>query len=100
MTQATTEWGIRLALGAEPHRLLTEVIARQLVPVMVGIGAGIFGCVALARLIVSFTFEVSSIDPLSLGAAGTAVLAVAMLATYIPARHVTNVDPLVVLRDE
>jgi putative ABC transport system permease protein len=81
MTQATTEWGIRLALGADPRRLLIAATARQLVPVMVGIGAGIFGCIASARLIRSFTFEFSSIDPLSLTAATTAVLAVSMLAT-------------------
>ncbi len=98
MTQRTTEWGIRLALGADPGRLLVAVIGRQLVPVVAGMAAGIIGCVALARLIGSLAFEVSSLDPFSLGAAAAVVLLVAMVAIYIPARRATDMDPLMVLR--
>jgi putative ABC transport system permease protein len=100
VVQRTAEWGIRLALGADPRRLLVAVMGRQLAQVMVGVTAGVLGCVALGRVLSRFTFEISSLDPISLAVAATTVLLVATLASYLPARRATRVDPMVALRHE
>jgi putative ABC transport system permease protein len=100
IAQRTMEWGIRLALGVDPQHLVLTIMGQQLGSILLGIGVGLLGCVALAHLIGGFVFGVSSLDPISLGAAVATVLIVAMLASYIPARRVTNIDPLVALRCE
>jgi putative ABC transport system permease protein len=100
IAQRTMEWGIRLALGVDPRRLVIAIVGQQLVSVLLGIGAGLVGCGALAHLMGGFVFGVSSLDPISLGAAAVTVLIAAMLASYIPARRVTSIDPLVAFRCE
>jgi putative ABC transport system permease protein len=96
----TTEWGIRLALGADPRRLRMGILRRHLAPILSGVALGLLASVSLARTVNSLVFGISPLDPLSLGVASTVVLTVAIIATYLPAMAATNVDPMVALRCE
>ncbi len=98
------EIGIRLALGARAFDVLKLIIVRGLFPVLLGVGVGLIGALALARLVMSMTtgllFEVSASDPFTFGLIALLLLSVALLACYFPARRATKVDPLVALRHE
>lgn len=94
------EFGIRMALGAAPGTVLTLVIARGMLPVAIGVGAGIVGAVALSRLLGRFLYEIAPTDPVSLASAGAALLAAGILAALIPALRAGRVSPVEALRSE
>jgi putative ABC transport system permease protein len=96
--QRTHEMGIRMALGAGALEVRRLILAQHLAPVAMGIGAGIAGALALSRSLRSLVYGVSVVDPLTFGAMTAALLAVAVLACWIPARRATRIDPLVALR--
>jgi len=91
------EFGVRLTLGAAPGRVVRDVLARSLVPVLAGIVTGAGASLALTRAAAAFLFGVSAADPLPAVAAAGVVLAMALLATWIPARRAGQVDPAEVL---
>ncbi len=94
------EFGIRMALGAAPGKVLGHVIARGMLPVVIGVGAGIAGSVALSRLLTRFLYEVAPTDPASLASAGVALLAAGVLAALVPAYRAGKVSPVEALRAE
>ena len=96
----TKEFGIRLALGAQPGALRRAVMRQGLWLTGVGVGGGIAGALALTRTIKSLLFEVSVTDPVVFTAIPVLLVMVSLLACYTPARRATKVDPLVALRDE
>lgn len=96
----TREMGVRLALGAPPRSLVRLIVREALIPVVLGILAGLAAAHALRRIAEAQLFEVNARDPLTLLAAAITVAAVALVAAYLPARHVTRVDPIGVLRAE
>lgn len=100
MNQRTREVGIRMALGATSGDIVGMVLGRGLVWVAVGLGIGIAGAVAFARLTASLLFGVSAIDPWTFAAAALLLGAAATLALYLPARRAARVEPLAALRDE
>jgi len=100
VTQRTHEIGIRMALGAQLRDVLKLVLRRGVVLALIGVVAGLGGALALTRLISSLLFGVTPIDLVTFASVSLALMAVAVLASYIPARRATKVDPLVALRYE
>jgi len=100
VSHQTRELGVRLALGATPDRLRAMILRQALTVAGAGALTGLLGALAGSRLITSMLFEVTPTDPVALLGACGLLLAVALLAAYIPARRATRVDPMVALRYE
>ena len=96
----TKEFGIRLALGAQPGVLRRAVLRQGLLLTAVGVVVGIVGALALTRTIKSLLFEVSATDSVVFTAIPALLVIVSLVACYTPARRATKVDPLIALRDE
>lgn len=100
VTQRTRELAIRMALGAAHSQMLRLVLREGLGVAAVGVGIGLVAAIALSRVMAGYVYGVSANDPIALGAASLLLMAVALLATYIPARRAARVDPIVALRSE
>ena len=100
VAQRTHEIGIRMALGAQTGDVLRMVLGQGMAMVLVGVGVGLAAAFALSRLISSFLYDVSATDPLTFVGVPLLLCVVAALATYIPARRATRVDPMEALRYE
>ena len=100
VSQRTQEIGIRMALGAERSSVLGLVFGRGLRLAAAGLVLGIIGALGVARWIGSLLFEVRARDPWTIVAAAAVVAAIAVLASYLPARRAARVDPLIALRSE
>jgi ABC-type antimicrobial peptide transport system permease subunit len=96
----TNEIGIRIALGARTREIVRLILREALVLVMIGIVAGVPAVLVVARFASVLLFDLSPTDPVSLTLAGLVMLAVAVVAAYLPARRATRIDPLVALRYE
>ncbi len=100
VSQRTQEVGIRMALGASPGQVLSMVVKQGMSLVLIGAAIGIAGALLLGRMLATLLFGVKTSDPLTFVAVSLVLVVVALLATYIPARRATKVDPLVALRYE
>lgn len=100
VTQSTHDIGVRVALGAPPGSIVRLVVQQGMALAAAGIGAGLIGAAGLTRVMASLLFGVSATDLATFAAVAVTLAAVAMLATFIPARRATRVDPLVALREE
>jgi putative ABC transport system permease protein len=100
VVQRTREVGIRMALGAQKRDVLKMILAQGLGLVAWGTALGLLVCYWLSRLVSSQLYGVSAYDPATLATVVVLLIVVALLATYIPARRATKVDPLVALRYE
>jgi ABC-type antimicrobial peptide transport system permease subunit len=100
VSQRTREIGVRLALGAQQSTILRMVVNRGLVLAGAGIAAGLVGAFLLTRVMRGVLFGVTSTDPLTFIGVAVVLLAVASVASLIPALRATRVDPLVALRAE
>jgi putative ABC transport system permease protein len=92
------EFGIRMALGARPADLLRMVVGRGLALSSIGAAVGLAGAFVLTRVLSSLLFEVSATDGLVFGSVPVFLSIVALLASYVPARRATRVDPIAALR--
>ena len=94
------DWAIRVALGLPTSRVVTHIVGQGVVLVAVGIALGALGTIALSRLLTTFLYGVSKVDPLAFIAASLALLAVGVVAAFVPARRAGTVDPALVLREQ
>ena len=100
VSRRTREIGVRVALGAGSHEVLTMILGQGLRTIFVGVAIGIAGSLALTRTVESLLFGVTATDPLTFGGVTLLLVGAALLACYIPARRATKVDPMVALRYE
>ena len=100
VAQRTHEIGIRMALGADPLHVLGLVVGQGLPLTLVGVGVGMAGSLGFTRLLASVLYGTTTTDPVTFIAVPLLLVGVALLATYVPARRATRVDPIVALRYE
>jgi ABC-type antimicrobial peptide transport system permease subunit len=100
VTERTREIGLRIALGARPGSVLQLVVGHSLRLSLAGIAVGVAGALLLGPSIESQLYGVKPRDAATLAAVALSLLAIAILASYIPARRATRVDPLTALRAE
>jgi len=100
VSERTHEIGVRMALGAERVNVLKLVMGHGFKLTLIGVGLGIVGSLGMTRYLSSLLYGVKSTDPLTFIAVSALLAVVALLASYIPARRATKIDPLVALRYE
>jgi ABC-type antimicrobial peptide transport system permease subunit len=100
VSQRTREIGVRMALGASPGDVQWMVLNHGLRITAAGIAIGLVFSAAAARLLRGYLYGLSPFDPIAFGGACLAWIAIAMLASWIPSRRATRVDPLIALKWE
>jgi putative ABC transport system permease protein len=100
VTQRTREIGIRMALGAQRAEVMRLVLRQSTALIAVGLCCGLAGAAAVTRYLEGLLFGLTPLDPMTFIAVALAFGGVATVASYVPARRATKVDPLVSLRYE
>ena len=100
VAQRTPEIGMRIALGASRSDIMALVLKQGLAVTVIGAGFGIVGAAGLTRLFKSQLVGVGAMDAMSYAGMTTLLVAVALIATYLPARRAASVDPLTALRND
>jgi putative ABC transport system permease protein len=100
VSQRIPEFGLRLALGSPTGDVLRLVLAQAVRLAVTGAAIGVVIALALGRVLSSMMYNVSASDPLTFAAVGLGVVAIALLACYLPARRATKASPMIALRAE
>jgi predicted lysophospholipase L1 biosynthesis ABC-type transport system permease subunit len=100
VARRTNEFGIRLAMGAQPNDVMTLVLGQGIALGVAGVIAGVAGAAALTRFLQELLFGISAFDPATFIMMAAVLLAVTVLACWAPARRATKVDPMIALRYE
>jgi predicted permease len=94
------EIGVRMALGARPSRVVRLIVSQGMRSVLVGLVIGLAGAISLSRVIAGMVYGISPRDPRALTVVSVVLCVVALVASYVPARRATRIDPLTALRSE
>jgi predicted permease len=100
VSQRTREIGVRSAIGASRAQIASLILRQGLWKAGIGVALGLIGAALLTRSMTSLLFNVQPTDPSAYAAVSLVLIAVALLASYLPARHASRIDPLAALRDE
>lgn len=100
VSQRVREIGIRIALGAQPAKILGMILSQGLLLAALGVGIGLVGALAVTGLAKSLLFEVTPTDPITFVAVAAVLVAAAIVACYLPARRAAAIDPIEALRTE
>jgi predicted permease len=100
VAQRTREIGVRIALGAQSRQVQRMFLQQGLVLTATGVGIGLLGAAAVTRWMSSLLFEVSPVDPITYAGVSVALILAAGLASYVPSRRATHIDPIESLRAE
>jgi len=100
VSRRTREIGIRMTLGADGRDVMGMILRQSMRPVLIGGGVGIVGCAGVSWVLSGMMFGISVHDPIAFVFVPTFLLAIALLASYVPARRATRVNPVVALRYE
>jgi predicted permease len=100
VSRRTREIGMRMALGAQRVDVLRLVVRQALAMTVAGVLLGALAAAALTRLLASFLYDIRPLDPETFAAAAVTLVAIALVASYVPARRASVIDPIVALRSE
>ncbi len=100
VSQQVREFGIRMAVGAQPRNILKLVVVRAMLLVGVGMGLGMLTVIMMVHFLSGFLYGIRPTDPASLFAASSVLVITALFATYAPAWRATKIDPLVALKSD
>ena len=100
VVRRSREYGIRIALGQQPLLVVRQVVGRGVGLVALGSGIGVATAIGASRLLASLLYGVQPTDPLAMAGAVAVLIAVGMLAAYVPARRASLTDPAIVLRQQ
>jgi putative ABC transport system permease protein len=100
VSQRTHEIGIRMALGGQRSRVMSMVLKKGLALTLIGLAAGLIVALSASQVVASMLLSVSATDPWIFAGACAFLAAIAVLASLLPARKATQVDPLVALHHE
>ena len=100
VSQRTKEIGIRMALGAQRTSVLVLVLRRGVAIVAIGVTAGVLGALGFTRYLTNMLYGITAFDAATYAVVGAAFAAVTLLASYLPARRATHIDPLTALRHD
>jgi ABC-type antimicrobial peptide transport system permease subunit len=100
VTRRRSEIGVRMALGADPGNVVALILGDALLLVLIGVAVGVPASLLASRLVTGMLFGLSPTDPTTICFAASILIAVALLAGYLPARHASRIDPMTALREE
>jgi putative ABC transport system permease protein len=100
VAQRTNEVGIRMALGAKAGTIRRLVVRQGLLPLVPGLVAGILGSIGTERFVTALLYGITPRDPLTMAAVVLLLMLVGVVASYLPARRATRIDPVTALRYE
>ena len=100
VAERTREIGVRMALGATASAVRRQVVSQGAKVVLIGVVIGVVVALATTRLLAALLFDVKAVDPIVFAAMSVMMIAIGMLASYMPARRASSVDPIVSLRSD